>query len=67
LKELIDLNLWDDRMKNMIIVYNGSVENVPGIPEDPKAIYKSVGGEFHGRRFWNLPLTVDHSFARVRV
>jgi ribonucleoside-diphosphate reductase subunit M1 len=23
LKELVDLNLWDDRMKNMIIANNG--------------------------------------------
>ena len=29
-------------MKNMIIVHNGSVQNIPGIPDDVKAIYKTV-------------------------
>jgi ribonucleotide reductase alpha subunit len=28
-------------MKNMIIAHNGSVQNVPGIPDDFKAIYKT--------------------------
>ncbi|KZT11824.1 ribonucleotide reductase alpha subunit [Laetiporus sulphureus 93-53] len=42
LRELVDLKLWDDRMKNMIIANNGSVQNIPGIPDDVKAIYKTV-------------------------
>jgi ribonucleoside-diphosphate reductase subunit M1 len=29
-------------MKNMIIAYNGSVQNIPGIPDNVKAIYKTV-------------------------
>ena len=29
-------------MKNMIIAHNGSVQNIPGIPDDVKAIYKTV-------------------------
>ncbi len=29
-------------MKNMIIAHNGSVQNIPGIPERVKAIYKTV-------------------------
>jgi len=29
-------------MKNMIIAHNGSVQNIPGIPNDVKAIYKTV-------------------------
>ncbi|KAK2465404.1 hypothetical protein APHAL10511_002758 [Amanita phalloides] len=42
LRELVDLGLWDDTMKNMIIAHNGSVQNIPNIPEDVKAIYKTV-------------------------
>jgi hypothetical protein len=29
-------------MKNMIIAHNGSIQNIPGIPADVKAIYKTV-------------------------
>jgi ribonucleoside-diphosphate reductase subunit M1 len=36
LHELVDLSLWDDTMKNMIIAHNGSVQNVPTIPDNVK-------------------------------
>ncbi|KAJ7643829.1 ribonucleotide reductase alpha subunit [Roridomyces roridus] len=42
LRELVDLGLWDDNMKNMLIAHRGSVQNIPGIPDDVKAIYKTV-------------------------
>ena len=42
LRELVDIGLWDDNMKNMIIAHNGSVQNIPNIPDDIKAIYKTV-------------------------
>ncbi|KAL6302007.1 ribonucleotide reductase [Sparassis latifolia] len=42
LRELVDRKLWDDQMKNMIIAHNGSVQNIPSIPDDIKAIYKTV-------------------------
>ena len=42
LRELVDIGLWDDNMKNMIIAHNGSVQNIPNIPDDVKAIYKTV-------------------------
>ncbi|KII86676.1 hypothetical protein PLICRDRAFT_30913 [Plicaturopsis crispa FD-325 SS-3] len=42
LRELVDLKLWDDNMKNMIIAHNGSIQNIPNIPADVKAIYKTV-------------------------
>lgn len=42
LRELVDLGLWDDNMKSMIIAHNGSVQNIPTIPDDVKAIYKTV-------------------------
>ncbi|KAI8388067.1 ribonucleotide reductase [Radiomyces spectabilis] len=42
LKDLIDRGLWNDQVKNMIIAHNGSVQQVPGIPDDVKALYKTV-------------------------
>ncbi|KAG8934108.1 ribonucleotide-diphosphate reductase subunit rnr1 [Tulasnella sp. 418] len=42
LKELVDLKLWDDHMKNMIIAHGGSIQKIPNIPDDIKAIYKTV-------------------------
>ncbi|KZV91820.1 hypothetical protein EXIGLDRAFT_740474 [Exidia glandulosa HHB12029] len=42
LKELVALGLWNDHMKNMLIANGGSVQNIPGIPDDVKAIYKTV-------------------------
>lgn len=42
LRELVGLDLWDDNMKNMIIAHNGSIQNIPNIPADVKAIYKTV-------------------------
>ncbi|KAJ7451685.1 ribonucleotide reductase alpha subunit [Mycena latifolia] len=42
LRELVDLGLWDDNMKNMLIAHRGSVQNIPTIPDDVKAIYKTV-------------------------
>lgn len=42
LKDLIESNLWNDEMKNRIIAANGSIQNIPEIPENLKAIYKTV-------------------------
>ena len=42
LRELVELGLWNDDMKNMIIANNGSVQNIDIIPDDVKAIYKTV-------------------------
>jgi ribonucleotide reductase alpha subunit len=41
-EDLIKLNLWTEEMRQMIIANNGSVQNVPGIPDDIKALYKTV-------------------------
>jgi ribonucleoside-diphosphate reductase alpha chain len=40
--DLISLGLWNEDMKNMIIIHKGSVQNIPNIPEDIKEIYKTV-------------------------
>ncbi|KAI6147461.1 ribonucleotide reductase [Pisolithus tinctorius] len=42
LRDLVERGLWNDEMKNMIIAHNGSVANIPTIPDDIKAIYKTV-------------------------
>jgi ribonucleoside-diphosphate reductase alpha chain len=42
LKDLVKLGLWNDTMKNKIIAANGSVQNIPEVPQDIKEIYKTV-------------------------
>lgn len=42
LKDLVELNLWNDEMKNKIISHNGSVQKIDGLPEHIKNIYKTV-------------------------
>ncbi|KAJ4254841.1 ribonucleotide-diphosphate reductase subunit rnr1 [Fusarium torreyae] len=42
LKDLVDMGLWSDAMKNRIIAENGSIQNIPNIPADVKALYKTV-------------------------
>ena len=41
-RDLIKNNLWNDSMKNKIVVNNGSVLNIPEIPDNLKEIYKTV-------------------------
>ncbi len=40
--DLIKLGLWNDRMRNEIIANNGSIQNISAIPEELKALYKTV-------------------------
>ncbi|KAF2184399.1 ribonucleoside-diphosphate reductase-like protein subunit large [Zopfia rhizophila CBS 207.26] len=42
LKDLVDMGLWSDNMKNRIIAEGGSIQRVPNIPDDIKALYKTV-------------------------
>lgn len=42
LRDLTDRGLWDDTMKNQILANCGSIQNIPGIPDDIKNIYKTV-------------------------
>ncbi|MEP1782052.1 ribonucleoside-diphosphate reductase subunit alpha, partial [Reichenbachiella sp.] len=42
MKDLIALNLWDDSMKNRIMQANGSIQNIPEIPQNIKELYKTV-------------------------
>ena len=42
LKDLVELNLWNDDMKSRIISHNGSVQKIEEIPDALKEIYKTV-------------------------
>ncbi|KAI1741125.1 ribonucleoside-diphosphate reductase large chain [Xylaria scruposa] len=42
LKDLVELGLWSDGMKNRIIAEKGSIQNIPNIPAEVKALYKTV-------------------------
>jgi ribonucleoside-diphosphate reductase alpha chain len=46
LRDLTKLGLWDDEMKNKLIANNGSVQNIPEIPDNLKAIYRTA---------WEIP------------
>ena len=40
--DLLELNLWTLQMKDAIIQHNGSVQNIPSIPDNLKALYKTA-------------------------
>merc|ERR1711874_676997 len=42
LRDLTELDLWDDEMKNKLIAANGSIQGIESIPEDIKNLYKTV-------------------------
>ncbi|GFV68925.1 ribonucleoside-diphosphate reductase large subunit [Trichonephila clavipes] len=42
LKDLTDLDLWDENMKNRLIANNGSIQNIDGIPDNLKKLYRTV-------------------------
>lgn len=41
-KKLCELNLWNEGMKQQIIVNNGSIKNIQSIPQEIRNIYKTV-------------------------
>jgi ribonucleoside-diphosphate reductase alpha chain len=42
LEDLVKLGLWNDTLKQEIMRHNGSVQNIEGIPQDIKELYKTV-------------------------
>ncbi len=42
LKDLVDMGLWSTSMKDHIISANGSIQNLPNIPQELKDLYKTV-------------------------
>ena len=41
LRDLMARGLWTDEIRNQIIAHNGSVQNIPEIPEDLKLLYRT--------------------------
>lgn len=46
MRDLIELGLWNDEMIDMIKYYDGSIQNIPGIPNHIKENYRTV---------WEIP------------
>lgn len=42
LKDLIELGLWNEEMKEILIASNGSIQNIDGLPQHLKDIYKTA-------------------------
>lgn len=42
LQDLIKLGLWDEEMREMLIAANGSVQNIEGLPQEIKDLYKTA-------------------------
>lgn len=42
LRDLVKVNLWDDRMKNRLMSANGSVQEIDEIPQNLKDLYKTA-------------------------
>jgi ribonucleoside-diphosphate reductase alpha subunit len=57
MKELMELGIWTDGMKQAIVARNGSVQGIPSIPEAVQARYKTS---------WELPqkILIDMAAAR---
>lgn len=41
-KDLLELGLWNKDMKNLILANNGSIQSISSIPEDIRALYRTV-------------------------
>ncbi len=42
LRELIELKLWNETLKNQLIQANGSIQEIPAIPQNIKDLYRTV-------------------------
>ena len=42
LRDLVELGIWNDTLKQELMRANGSVQNIEGIPDDIKELYKTV-------------------------
>lgn len=56
-KELVKLGIWSESLRDKIIINNGSVQDIPEIPEDLKSIYKTA---------WEMSqkVIIDHAAIR---
>lgn len=62
--DLIELGIWDDDLEHYLKKYNGSIQNISGIPERLKEIYKTAW-EISQRNIINYSASrapfIDHS------
>ena len=42
LRDLVDMGIWNESMKNRMISENGSIQNIPDIPQNLKDLYKTT-------------------------
>lgn len=57
LHELVKRGLWNDKLRNMLIAHDGSVQNIPEVPDDLKSVYKTV---------WEIKLRAQVDLAAER-
>jgi ribonucleoside-diphosphate reductase alpha chain len=57
-KDLVKIGLWNERLRDKIIINNGSVQDIPEIPDGIKVIYKTA---------WEMSqkIIIDHAAARA--
>jgi ribonucleoside-diphosphate reductase subunit M1 len=53
IEDLDKLGLWDKNMRDKIVAQNGSVQNIPEIPEKLRRVYKTVW-EMRGKRILDM-------------
>ena len=41
-RDLIELGVWNEKMKDSIIAQNGSIQHIEGIPDEIKELYRTV-------------------------
>ncbi len=41
-KDLLEMGMWNQDVKDALIYFQGSVQHIPGIPDDIKALYKTA-------------------------
>lgn len=49
MKDLIDIDMWNEKIKNNIIANNGSIQQIDFIPDEIKEKYKTV---------WEIPMRI---------
>jgi ribonucleotide reductase alpha subunit len=55
--DLIDVGLWTSDVKNALLAFNGSVQNIKAIPKEIKDLYKTI---------WEIPQRVLLDLAVAR-
>ncbi|KAI0977826.1 hypothetical protein GJ496_002697 [Pomphorhynchus laevis] len=58
LKDLVNNNCWNETIKHQLLESEGSIQNIEGIPEDLKKIYKTI---------WEIPQRVIIDMAADRA